>query len=973
MNKIDSIDELNTVKGFKMVHLNIRSITKKIDQIRILLQNTSIDIFTFSETWLKPHLLSSLFDIPGFKLLRQDRFYQKKSEKRGGGLLTYVRNSHATACEQLVDMSVSNENIEAQWTLIHRPHCKNIVLGNIYRPPNGDVAKALKYLDECLGSINLSKVDLFLLGDLNINLLDKTTVAFKKFNFFSQSNGLTQYINMATRSNDKTTSLIDLALSNSKFVGQAGTIEIHISDHQPIYIVHKKARDKRESVEFKGRSYRNFSKDEFRKRITQIDWKVFYEMDDPTLAWDFIQKHIFLILDNMCPIKSYRIKNYRPEWMSNELIELIKDRDYFYKKAKRTGDSDAWNVAKFLRNVANSHIRGAKKDFILEELKVNDGNAKKFWKVIRKVVPTSKSSSDHNILLKEEGKKVERDQTATYINEFFINVGKTGTSSKRPKSIDGGIISPDLSSSNLKRGFVQILEREVYKVVKEINTSKSSGIDNLSSYVLKETLSILLPEMTFLFNLSINKAVYPDQWKKALVIPIPKSGNLTSVQNYRPISLLPLPGKVLEKLIHTQLSGHLEDYSLLTENQHGFRKAHSTVHSISQFVNYVNTNLDVKRVTLAAFIDFRKAFDCVQHDILLDKLFELGFDDTVVQWVRSYLRNREQRVLANNVYSGFQNITQGVPQGSVLGPLFYILYANDLIDLFEECEVALYADDTVLYVADSNFETSSVRIQRDLRKLSGWCAENGIMVNTSKTKVMTFGSKVTVDNLPPFSIMYNGSPLQSVVSYKYLGMTLDKQLNYNLHVKSTIASVSAKLKQFQRMRGFLSVKAAIMVYKNMLLPMIEYGDIFLSAASQANRKKLQTLQNKGLRCALNKGLDISSDELHRQAGLLKLKYRREQHLLNFVYDWSLDKNKLKCKPKGSVSTRSQDKRLIKVKKPVTEKFKRSLAYRGPFKWNKLPVNYHKAPSKTAFKMLIEKKMSLRSEANIQLNNSTLPL
>ena len=282
------------------------------------------------------------------------------------------------------------------------------------------------------------------------------------------------------------------------------------------------------------------------------------------------------------------------------------------------------------------------------------------------------------------------------------------------------------------------MEGEVFKTVKNINVSKSSGIDNLSSFLLKQAFSILLPELTFLFNLSLDKAIFPEQWKKALVIPIPKSGNLTSVQNYRPISLLPLPGKILEKLVHTQISNFLEENSLLTDKQHGFRKSHSTVHSVSQFVNYVNTNLDVKKVTLAAFIDFRKAFDCVQHGTLLEKLCLMGLDLSVVQWVQSYLNNRKQRVLANNVYSGFQTITQGVPQGSVLGPLFYILYANDLVELFKDCEVALYADDTVLYTADTTFETSTEKVQRDLDRLNNWCSKNGIMVNTSKTKIMVF-------------------------------------------------------------------------------------------------------------------------------------------------------------------------------------------------------------------------------------------
>ena len=335
MDNIESLEDLSTAKGFKLVHLNVRSLVKKIDQIRILLQSTSIDIITFSETWLISHLSSALFNIAGYKLLRQDRLNKKKSGKRGGGLLTYVKDRHSSACEVLEELNVSNENIEAQWTLIHRPHCKNIVIGNLYRPPSGDLVKALKYLDECLGSINLSKVDLFLLGDLNVNLLDKTSEAFKKTNFLFQSNGLTQYIDLPTRSTDKTKSLIDLALSNSKFVDQAGSLEVYISDHQPIYIVHKKKRDKRDSVEFKGRSYRNFDKEIFHKKLRQKDWEELSCIDDPTIAWDLIQEHITSVIDDMCPIRGFKIKNYRPDWMTNELIEQIKDRDYFYKKSQK--------------------------------------------------------------------------------------------------------------------------------------------------------------------------------------------------------------------------------------------------------------------------------------------------------------------------------------------------------------------------------------------------------------------------------------------------------------------------------------------------------------------------------------------------------------------------------------------------------------------------------------------------------------
>ena len=225
------------------------------------------------------------------------------------------------------------------------------------------------------------------------------------------------------------------------------------------------------------------------------------------------------------------------------------------------------------------------------------------------------------------------------------------------------------------------------------------------------------------------------------------------------------------------------------------------------------------------------------------------------------------------------------------------------------------------------------------------------MANTHKTKVMVFGSPSKLK--ANFEITFNGSPLQQVLSYKYLGVTLDSYLNYNLHVSKIIGSVTDKLKQFRKMRSFLDTKAAVLVYKSMLLPVLEYGDVFLSAASATNRKKLQVLQNKGLHCALNKGIETSNFELHAQANILKLKYRREQHVLNFMFDAAQNPKRVKTRLKTSVSTRSQSKRLIKIKCPYTEKFKKSLEYQGPKKWNALSDEFHHVESRNLFKLLVQ--------------------
>ena len=321
MYGIHDINSLNEEKGFKLIHWNVCSVVKKIDQIRVLAVNSPIDVITMSESWLKQHLHTELVSIKGFEIFRQDRGAISKSRKRRGGLLTYVNKKHAAHCEPLLELGASNENIETQWTLIHRPNCKNVVVCNVYRPPNGNLDKAVKHLNECLKSLSLCKVDIFIVGDLNINYKNKTSANYKKkLHFFVQSNGLSQIINNITRHTNKTKSLIDLAITNSKCVSKSSTLDHYLSDHQPIYVVHKKGRDVRQSVKWEGRSYRNFDRKLFNKALKEIDWSSFYELTDPEQAWAFVLEGIIPVLNEMCPLRSFCIKNYRPTWITNKLL-----------------------------------------------------------------------------------------------------------------------------------------------------------------------------------------------------------------------------------------------------------------------------------------------------------------------------------------------------------------------------------------------------------------------------------------------------------------------------------------------------------------------------------------------------------------------------------------------------------------------------------------------------------------------------
>ena len=263
--------------------------------------------------------------------------------------------------------------------------------------------------------------------------------------------------------------------------------------------------------------------------------------------------------------------------------------------------------------------------------------------------------------------------------------------------------------------------------------------------ILKNSLLVLNEQFSHLINTSIQNQRVPTGWKKAKVIPIPKSGDLTDVTNFRPISLLPTPGKVLEGVVHNQIENHGETEELLTNFQYGFRKGRSTTQTITQVLNHIYTNFNCRTPTVALFIDFRKAFDCLQYPTLLAKLKRLKLAESTLNWIADYLKKRTQCTFANRQLSLSGDIKQGVPKGSILGPFLYILYANDISGIINKTKYAFYADDTVIYTSSKNLNTAIKRIQADLNNLLKWCTQNDIHINPAKSKYMIFSTQEVQD------------------------------------------------------------------------------------------------------------------------------------------------------------------------------------------------------------------------------------
>ena len=401
------------------------------------------------------------------------------------------------------------------------------------------------------------------------------------------------------------------------------------------------------------------------------------------------------VINQMCPLKKFKVKTVLEPWITNELLEQIKDKDLALKRAKRSKRQDHWTEARTLRNNCLQDVRKAKADFICEKLDENISDSNKFWGTINSILPGKKNSS-HDISLLNENVEVHKEEIPNYMNNYFSKIG-----SSLAEKFDNQLIMNHVLEEcpNILQPF---LTDEVLKVVKEINVTKSSATKNISSRLMKEAFYVQITRLVKIFNISVACGIVPDFWKNAMIIPLHKGGSARDVNNFRPVSLLPIQGKLKEKIVHERLMSHCENNFLLDKNQGGFRKNHSTTNLTVNFLNDIYSAMNDGQLTLAVFIDLRKAFDTVNHNILCDKLSKFGVKNLNLKWIKNYLHNRMQTTLVNNMVSTTSSITCGVPQGSVLGPLLFLIYVNNMPNSLQNTKHCLYADDTVLYLSGDN-------------------------------------------------------------------------------------------------------------------------------------------------------------------------------------------------------------------------------------------------------------------------------
>ena len=891
-----------------------------------------------------------LTSISNYKLVRWDRKAKRKdgSIKSGGGVAIYYKKQLDMDAKTLTHLNISNKDIEIQWVVLARPNTKSIIIGNAYRPPDGNAKEAFRTINDTMMEIeNIHKFELLLLGDFNIDVKNDKTTINKIIKSFATNHSITQIIESPTRYSRKTSTIIDLIFTNIKYSEKSGVWNYNISDHKLIYMIKKKEKNTKTTSTKKGRSYVNCRYDDLVVFMDNINTQFITDIEDPNECWEELHKIIVKAANALCPIQSFKIRDNTAPFLNKELIELQKDRDYFVNKADVSMEPGDRFIANCMVKRARTEVRKAKADYYKVQVFKHKKNPRKFWIELQSIESKSRLEVN-NINNDETGERIEARELPDKVNKYFAAIGPK-LAKKFPHYTNN---EKRFKPANNKKSFElnNINKEDIRDILKEFSQFKPSGLTDLSSAFVMSSITILITRFTHLYNIIIQTGIFPESWKVATITPIPKIPIPKTCNELRPISILPLPGRIIEKYINNNIQAFLEKSEYLHQHQYGFRKNKSTTQAVATLLDKLLEGIDNGEYSVTIYLDFKKAFDTVDHSILLWKLDRAGIGQQTCKLLTNYLLGRKQMTKIGTIISEKEEVVTGVPQGSTLGPLLFLIYANDFIQISDLPLYTQFADDTTLTITHRDIKVIETELNHILELARIWFIENKLTINTLKTEYVVYATKRALKKIDGIHLKIGDNEINRVEHYKYLGTVLDSSLTGEQQLTKLNQQMAIKLKTFSQIRKFMTEKTAVIVYKTTILPIIDYNDIIYDMMTENLQLKLQRLQNRALRTVFL-GKTLTNKEMHDRAGVTFLKKRRHEHLMMLMFSRSRE---MSYHDTTVRTTRQADAVLLRAPTAKTTKYMRAPIYRGSVEWNKIPHQIRNIRTRLGFKMRIKK-------------------
>ena len=844
-NNLISNNNKNNVNIF---HNNFNGLETKFDYFHNFLTNitSDLDIITITET--SEHKNNAKFrtnvDLDGYSL------YSMPTNSNKGGVAIYTKKIYDPI--ERSDLNITNDHFEAVWIEIKNKTCNNIIVASIYRHPH-DISEIynsfLEYLEHTLSKLSKENKEIYLCGDFNSDILKiDSHNNYKLFYELMSSYGFMPFISLPTRICGDSATIVDNIFTNNmtnKIV--SGNIVTDFSDHFSQFISVQRPKIDIKSISIYKRDYSKFSEKSFRDDISIQNFN--HNLIDVNDQFNDFYYKLEGCVNRHAPFKKLtpkEVKLHQKPWISSRLIKMIKIKNKLFNRKKRQpNNANVKQLYNIFRNRVNRELVKSKKEHYSQYFIDNSNNSKMIWDGIRSIININKTKTNYISQIKINNKLIDNPKNIVEsLNDFFVNVGPN-----TEKSIPHNpVVKPENYLKNKNEfNFVieDITEDEVMEIIKQCEI-KSTGPQSIPVNLLKLIPDLIISPLLKIINNSFSSGIFPDALKISKVIPIHKGESTQELNNYRPISLLSIFDKIIEKLMHKRLYNFLNSNNILFKNQFGFRKNNSTTYALMEITEKIKETIENKKYGCGIFIDLRKAFDTVNHEILLKKLEHYGVRCTALLWFKSYLSNRKQYVFHNGESSQLKSITSGVPQGSVLGPLLFLLYINDLPNISDILQFYLFADDTNIYYEADTLEKIEFTMNKELKKLHTWLIVNRLSLNIAKTNFVIFhpynkplNKKITI------KIYKNAISEKDHV--KYLGILIDSTLTWRTHIDNLSSKLSKNIGLLYKIRPYIDTKLMKTLYYSLIYSHLTYGIEVWGSADYIHINRILISQKKIVR------------------------------------------------------------------------------------------------------------------------------
>ena len=938
----------------KLAIMNCQSICNKAAELEAFIDSTQPDIIIGTESWLTPDIMSQEIFPSDYITFRRDRA-ETFGDMKGGGVFILVSNKLVCSAIQVEDA-----NCELTFIQVDLVGSPKLVIGAFYRPPFTDN----EYLDNLCKAVDSVRqkhptAHFILGGDFNVGDVDWPTSSVPKGSQsagicnqvveLAEDHSLTQVVTMPTRADR----LLDILLTDRPALVSRQTLAPPLSakaDHSIVIVdIDAKAyvpkQKPRTSLQYHKADWENF-KEDVNKYSTQFLETPF---EDTQAMWNNIEEKLMTLSKKHIPTKQVKGKKLKP-WITSKVKKTLRRRDRAHRNWRCTGDTKRWNRYQELRKTAQKTLRQAYWDYTEDVLNLDTdpnsleaptGKSKKLWSFVK-----SKRKDPCSVapLKSKDGVQVsDAVGKAQILNEQYTSVfNPLDCQAPDRDPTDHPVLPP-----------IIVTVEGVQKMLQNLNANKAAGPDQISPRLLKELAPELAPILTRLFQATIDSGTIPTQWKTANVSPVFKKGDRSKPANYRPVSLTAVCCKLNEHIIAKAIMNHLEAHGILSDMQHGFRRARSCETQLVTFIQELVDSVAHGGQVDVVIMDFAKAFDKVPYQRLLGKLHHYGIQGSTLDWIAAFLSDRTQKVIVDGEASESAPVTSGVPQGSVLGPILFLCYINDLPEqVSSRCR--LFADDSILYREIKTPQDSST-LQEDLDALAAWEEKWGMAFHPDKCTVLRITRKKE-----PIATPYNlrGHQLEIVDHATYLGVEIADDLSWKKHVTKVKNKATKTLGFVRRNVTTSSIKAKTLAYQSLVRPQLEYSATVWHPHTEDLTKTLEMVQRRAARYVLNQYARTASvTAMLRRLDWELLQHRRMKLRLTLMYKIINQLVAISADPHFKpVTRRTRSHHSLKFQQISTTKAYHQASFfisTIPL-WNLAPATLVEAPSLEVFRQELTK-------------------